>query len=285
MELTWPRTRDTTTEYTSPTEHTTSWCPWHTCALCVLSSVWLASTLPVQNQAAYHIFPLHFSLFHALLFSYSFCEFCFISCWTLSHLINAFHIFCVGLGKPPFNFAVWFGVPTIHYLDLMLVSTPYECHFSSKSLSFLERIVRAHRGRCRPMHDCVFSVKQDLRVSGTIMFQLSPWYLCTDCLNPLLQIMPRKHIAFKKPRIKAPTPVTDYIPIFHTQSHQDHYARLSRRCFRESREIDWDVLHEVGLEAEVQGLLSAGAWQQLFQITDNTYEQLALEVLATFELS
>lgn len=32
-------------------------------------------------------------------------------------------------------------------------------------------------------------------------------------------------------------------------------------------------------------MLSAGVWRQLFMITDNTYERLALEVLATFELS
>lgn len=35
----------------------------------------------------------------------------------------------------------------------------------------------------------------------------------------------------------------------------------------------------------VQRILSEGVWRQLFQITDNTNEQLALEVLATFELS
>lgn len=39
------------------------------------------------------------------------------------------------------------------------------------------------------------------------------------------------------------------------------------------------------LRADVQGLLSVEAWRQLFQITDNIYERLALEVLATFELS
>lgn len=55
--------------------------------------------------------------------------------------------------------------------------------------------------------------------------------------------------------------------------------------FGNSREIDWDVLHEIGLKAKVQQLLNAGAWRQLFQITYNTYEQLELEVLFTFELS
>lgn len=61
--------------------------------------------------------------------------------------------------------------------------------------------------------------------------------------------------------------------------------RLSPRHFGELREIDWDVLREIGLEDEVQRILSVGAWRQPFMITDNTYEQLALEVLATFELS
>lgn len=51
--------------------------------------------------------------------------------------------------------------------------------------------------------------------------------------------------------MEAPTPGTYYTPVFNTQVHQDLYARLSRRFFGESREIDWNVLREVGLEMEV----------------------------------
>jgi len=40
----------------------------------------------------------------------------------------------------------------------------------------------------------------------------------------------------------------------------------------------------VGLEEEVRQLVSVGAWRQLFMITDTSYEQLTLEVLATFEM-
>jgi len=40
----------------------------------------------------------------------------------------------------------------------------------------------------------------------------------------------------------------------------------------------------VGLEEEVRQLVSVGAWRQLFMITDTSYEQLALEVLSTFEM-
>lgn len=50
-------------------------------------------------------------------------------------------------------------------------------------------------------------------------------------------------------------------------------------------EIDLDVVCEIGLEDEDRHMLNAGAWTELFMIMDNTYEQLALEVLATFELS
>lgn len=32
-------------------------------------------------------------------------------------------------------------------------------------------------------------------------------------------------------------------------------------------------------------MVSTGAWRHLFPITDNTFEEMALEVLATFELS
>lgn len=55
--------------------------------------------------------------------------------------------------------------------------------------------------------------------------------------------------------------------------------------FGESREINWDVLHEVSLDEEVNRLLSASALRQLFRITDTTYKRLVLEVLATFKLS
>lgn len=63
--------------------------------------------------------------------------------------------------------------------------------------------------------------------------------------------------------------------------HQDCYTLFSHHCFAESRKIDWNVLHEVGLDQKVQQMLSTRAWRQFFLITDNTYEQLALEVLAT----
>lgn len=45
------------------------------------------------------------------------------------------------------------------------------------------------------------------------------------------------------------------------------------------------MLREVGLDDEVRQMLSARAWRQLSMITDNSYERLALEVLATLEMS
>lgn len=88
--------------------------------------------------------------------------------------------------------------------------------------------------------------------------------------------MPWKQIVSKRPRVETPTPSVDYVPTFHTQVVQECYERLSHRRFGESREIDWDVLHEVSLEIEVQQLLSAGAWLMFFQITNNTYEEMVL---------
>lgn len=51
------------------------------------------------------------------------------------------------------------------------------------------------------------------------------------------------------------------------------------------RERDWAVKNKVGLEEEVRQMLNVEACRQLFIIIDNTFGQLALEVLATFELS
>lgn len=68
------------------------------------------------------------------------------------------------------------------------------------------------------------------------------------------RIMPHKRVSMgssKRPRLEAPTLGTYYTLVFNTQVHQDLYARLSRRFFGESREIDWNVLREVGLEMEV----------------------------------
>lgn len=97
--------------------------------------------------------------------------------------------------------------------------------------------------------------------------------------------MRRKNITggpSKSPKTDASSSVADYRPTLQFKPHIERYARLSHRCFRETREIDWEVLREIGLKAKVQQLLSAGAWCQLFQITDNTYEQMVLEVLSTF---
>lgn len=96
------------------------------------------------------------------------------------------------------------------------------------------------------------------------MLPLFRWHLCIDCIYFLLQIILRKQIASKRPITEAPTPHIDYAPTFHTHVDQECYARLFRRRFGESREIDWDLLREVGLEAEVKQLLSVRAWWQLF---------------------
>lgn len=76
-------------------------------------------------------------------------------------------------------------------------------------------------------------VEHNLHALGTIVFPLFPWHLCTNCIYFLLQIMPKKHIASKRPRIEVPTHDVDYVPTFHTQSHQECYARFSHCCFAE----------------------------------------------------
>lgn len=74
----------------------------------------------------------------------------------------------------------------------------------------------------------------------------------------------------KRHQGEGPTQDTNLALVFHTQAHQGRYTCLSRRYFRESKEIDWDILREMGHEQEVQQLLGAGVWCQLFLITNNT---------------
>lgn len=62
------------------------------------------------------------------------------------------------------------------------------------------------------------------------------------------------------------------------------YDCLITKCIGESQEINWEVLHEVGLTEEVQHLLSVEAWRQVFSITNTTYREMTQEVLASFEL-
>lgn len=111
---------------------------------------------------------------------------------------------------------------------------------------------------------------------------------CTDCSTYFWQRIQRKHTATrtsKKPRVETSTPGIDYTTTFHTSVYQERYGCLSCCHFGESQKIDLDVLKEVILEEEVQRLLSVVVWWRLFQITDNTYEHLTLELLATFKMS
>lgn len=78
--------------------------------------------------------------------------------------------------------------------------------------------------------------------------------------------MPGKHTSsgpssLKRPQCEKTAPLTDLTPIFHSQLHQDHYTCLSQCHSGKSRDIDWDVLCEVGLEDKVRQMLSAGAWR------------------------
>lgn len=80
----------------------------------------------------------------------------------------------------------------------------------------------------------------------------------------LLEIMPKKHTIIgpsKRPRVEEIVPDVDLAPVFHTQMHQEYFTHLSRWCFDELREIDWDVLRDVGLEEEVSQLLNVSAWR------------------------
>lgn len=63
------------------------------------------------------------------------------------------------------------------------------------------------------------------------------------------------------------------------------YDRLIIGHIGESREINWEVLHEVGLGKEVQCLLNVEAWCQLFSITNTNYRDFTMKVLASFEFT
>lgn len=73
-------------------------------------------------------------------------------------------------------------------------------------------------------------------------------------------------------------------PEFSVLAHPLWYNRLSTWRIGESRGIDWDVLHDVGLVEEVQGVLRVCAFSQLFAITDATYQELMLKFLVSFKL-
>lgn len=61
------------------------------------------------------------------------------------------------------------------------------------------------------------------------------------------------------------------------------FGYLSTRRIDKYKEIDWEVLHEVGLTKEIQHLISARVWRQFFIITDTKFQELKLDVLETFK--
>ena len=50
----------------------------------------------------------------------------------------------------------------------------------------------------------------------------------------------------------------------------------------ETQLIDWETLEGMRLVEEVRCLIRVGAWHHMFEISDPTYQELMLGVLATF---
>ena len=71
---------------------------------------------------------------------------------------------------------------------------------------------------------------------------------------------------------------------FTDPAHVERFNTLRAKPFEGCSYIDWAVLQSVDLDQEVRELISTGAWPILFDIRDEAYKELTLEVLSTFEI-
>ena len=86
-------------------------------------------------------------------------------------------------------------------------------------------------------------------------------------------------------RRRSPTPpliryVRDILP---TANERERLAVLRPKPFQPMSYIDWAVLETLNLRAQVETLLRRGRWYELFEIRDEAFPSLTLEVLSTFE--
>ena len=63
------------------------------------------------------------------------------------------------------------------------------------------------------------------------------------------------------------------------------YNNLKDKPFASCYFIDWEVLRSIGLDCDVQEFISTGAWPIFFEIHDEAYRELTLEVLSTFTIN
>ena len=71
---------------------------------------------------------------------------------------------------------------------------------------------------------------------------------------------------------------------FTDPEHVERFNTLRVKPFECCSNIDWTLLQSVGLAQEVRELISTGAWPTLFDIPDEAYKELTLEVLSTFQI-
>lgn len=60
---------------------------------------------------------------------------------------------------------------------------------------------------------------------------------------------------------------------------------MTMRQFDETISFNWETLEKVGLGEEVHRFLNLGAWHRLFDISNPTYQEITLEVLAMFTVA
>lgn len=69
-----------------------------------------------------------------------------------------------------------------------------------------------------------------------------------------------------------------------TPCFQERYTCLKMKQFGQFHILDRKVLGQLWLDEEVRGVLSTRGWSQLFNITEDTYHGVTLEVLGTIEM-
>ncbi|KAJ0985422.1 hypothetical protein J5N97_003778 [Dioscorea zingiberensis] len=92
--------------------------------------------------------------------------------------------------------------------------------------------------------------------------------------------MPRKVVASKKRRTGEGSSTT---PQFEDDRFFHRYQKLAAKPFGRTRYIDWGVATELGIADRVQSMLGVGGWDKVFSINHETFREVTLEVLSTFE--
>ena len=65
---------------------------------------------------------------------------------------------------------------------------------------------------------------------------------------------------------------------------KDRRRKLATMAFGNSQYLDWKILRDYGIEAQIRELLDVGPWAKLLEIHELAYREVTLEVLSTLQL-